>query len=143
MGGKPEPGESPLDTAVRETREEAGVIAVDPYHAANIRFRSEFVPALSDLYAYVFVTDTFKGKLTETNEMAPRWFRLDEIPYDKMWDDDRYWLPKVLAGKFVCAEFHFDKKDKVNKMSIKEFRRFTVNNSWRPPKNKSKNQHGY
>jgi len=32
----------------------------------------------------------------ETEEMKPEWFSIDEIPYDKMWDDDSYWMPRIL-----------------------------------------------
>lgn len=26
-----------------------------------------------------------------SEEMKPQWFRKDEIPFDTMWPDDRYW----------------------------------------------------
>jgi hypothetical protein len=28
--------------------------------------------------------------------MKPEWFDIEKIPYDKMWDDDIIWLPRVL-----------------------------------------------
>jgi hypothetical protein len=28
--------------------------------------------------------------------MKPYWFLLNEIPYDKMWEDDKIWLKEVL-----------------------------------------------
>lgn len=37
--------------------------------------------------------------------MAPKWFPFEEVPYDEMWPDDIYWMPKVLAGKKVVGEF--------------------------------------
>lgn len=113
MGGKPNSGESPIKTALREAREEVGIAPQNIRHAANIHFTSTTNPALANLYVYVFVTDSFDGEPIETEEMSPRWFFLSKIPYDVMWDDDQYWLPKVLAGNFVCAEFRFDSKNKV------------------------------
>lgn len=30
--------------------------------------------------------------------MRPEWFLEDEVPFDRMWIDDRLWLPTFLAG---------------------------------------------
>jgi hypothetical protein len=54
--------------------------------------------------------------------MAPKWFDINNIPYDQMWEDDQYWLPKVLKGENIKAIFKFDKdldlvKKDVNIMS--------------------------
>jgi 8-oxo-dGTP diphosphatase len=47
------------------------------------------------------------GTPVESEEMAPSWFHVDEIPYEEMWDDDRHWLPHVLAGKRIQATFTY------------------------------------
>jgi 8-oxo-dGTP diphosphatase len=39
--------------------------------------------------------------------MMPRWFPIEAIPYDQMWDDGRYWLPRILAGRKFQARFTF------------------------------------
>ena len=39
--------------------------------------------------------------------MAPAWFPIDAIPFDAMWADDAHWLPLVLAGRRIEAEFTF------------------------------------
>jgi hypothetical protein len=36
--------------------------------------------------------------MQESEEMMPKWFALDEIPFDNMWADDKIWLPELLAG---------------------------------------------
>ena len=33
---------------------------------------------------------------------------MDEIPYDKMWEDDALWLPLVLAGECILGDFVFE-----------------------------------
>lgn len=109
-GGKPVPGETPPETAIRETEEEIRIVPRNLRHVANLHFRIDGIP---EIYVYVFITKAFKGTPAETEEMVPQWFTFAEIPYDKMWNDDQYWLPKVLAGNFVCAEFHFDSQNKV------------------------------
>ncbi len=42
--------------------------------------------------------------------MTPQWFTFAEIPYDRMRQDDRYWLPAVLQNKTINALciFHDD-----------------------------------
>ena len=30
------------------------------------------------------------------------------IPYEKMWEDDRHWLPPVLSGKKIMGYFIFN-----------------------------------
>jgi len=36
-----------------------------------------------------------------------RWFPESALPLDGMWDDARYWLPRVLAGQHVAAVITF------------------------------------
>jgi hypothetical protein len=36
--------------------------------------------------------------------MAPQWFPIDAIPYDKMWPDDRFWLPLLLQGLLLGSD---------------------------------------
>ena len=55
----------------------------------------------------VFVTTTWTGEPAESDELAPRWFGLDELPLDEMWDDASHWLPGVLAGGRVARTFVF------------------------------------
>lgn len=105
FGGKVRPGETPVRTIVRE---EAGVI-VSPdtlRSAGSVTFTFPFKPAF-DHHVHVFVASAWEGEVRESAEMAPAWFPIDEIPYDRMWDDDHYWLPLVLAGKRIRAEFSF------------------------------------
>jgi hypothetical protein len=63
------------------------------------------------LEVHVFRVDRFGGEPVETDEMRPQWFAFDDIPYDTMWADDRYWLPLVLEGKKLRAKFLFSEND--------------------------------
>ena len=119
MGGKVEKGESIIEAARREVFEEIGVDVHNLEAVGQIDFswNKQKNPPLA---VYVFKSDSFSGEIGESEEMKPQWFELDEIPYEKMWDDDRYWFPYFLQNKKFRASFVFDNKDKVIKYNIKE-----------------------
>jgi len=108
LGGKVRLDETPIQTIVREVAEESGV-AVSPdtlRSAGSITFTFPFEPSF-DHHVHVFVASAWSGEVRESAEMAPAWFPIEEIPYEQMWDDDRYWLPHVLSGKRIRAAFSF------------------------------------
>ncbi len=105
-GGHIEEGESPEDAAVRETFEEVGLKTGNLRQAGELYFH--FLDGLK-LKGTVFITDHFTGRPIETDEALPFWCPLSEIPYDKMWADDRHWLPQALEGKTFTGRFIFDK----------------------------------
>jgi 8-oxo-dGTP diphosphatase len=104
-GGRIEPGETPRDAAVREVHEELGVRVLDPVARGRLRF--QFVDGYS-LDVHVFVATDMTGEPHETDEAVPCWTDRDAIPWDRMWADDRLWLPHVLAGCDVDGRFVFD-----------------------------------
>ncbi len=108
FGGKVRSGETPIRTIVREVAEEAGVIvSLDTLRSAgSVTFVFPFKRAF-DHHVHLFVTRDWNGEIRESPEMKPIWFPIDRIPFDRMWDDDRHWLPRVLSGKRIRAEFSF------------------------------------
>lgn len=104
-GGKLEEGETPAACAVRETLEEVGIRVARPRLMARLKFADTLA---SQWYGYVFVVHEHGGMAIETAEADPHWYALDAIPYDRMWQDDRIWLPRVLSGHPVEGEFLFD-----------------------------------
>ncbi len=104
-GGRLESGESPYEAAVRETSEEVGLVVGQLTEQALLQF--VFTNGYT-LEVTVFTTESYSGEMMETDEARPFWCKRVEIPYDRMWDDDRIWLPKVLAGEYVRGRFVFD-----------------------------------
>ncbi len=119
VGGKVQEDESIEHAVRREALEEIGVIIADMSKAATLRFYFDEKPEWNQEVA-VYTSRSWRGIPIESEEMAPKWFDRTEIPFDKMWQDDTYWLPKVLDGKHVDGYFLFDSDQKLLEFKMEE-----------------------
>ena len=104
-GGKVDPGETPEQAAIRECREELLIEVSNLEHCGEHRF--QFVDGYS-IHVHVYRTRDFEGEPTETREAAPLWCPIDEIPFERMWEDDRYWIPRMIRGERFQTRWIFD-----------------------------------
>lgn len=104
-GGKIDPGETPLEAAVRETQEELGITPHAPRKLGELWFAMSDVP---DILCHVFRSDGFEGEPVETDEAVPLWTPLDAIPYERMWVDDIEWLPLLIRETTFRGRFVFE-----------------------------------
>ena len=104
-GGRVEPGETPLEAAIRETREEVCITPLRLSYAGVNRF--QFLDGYS-IHVHVFKALDFEGEPAETGEATPLWTPVDRIPYEEMWEDDRLWVPMVLEGVPFSGRYIFD-----------------------------------
>ena len=108
FGGKVEAGEQVVAAALRELHEEAGLIASpqDLRQVAHLTFIFPARPEWNQI-VHTFLLTTWRGEPRESREMRPSWFSADALPLGQMWQDDAYWLPRVLAGERLRAHFTF------------------------------------
>ena len=89
IGGKFEPGESPEDCLLRETREETG-LTLDAWRYRGI------VTFVSDEwgteYMHLFTSDAFHGELKDCEEGVLEWLPWETLPRLPIWEGDRIFL---------------------------------------------------
>lgn len=100
FGGFVEEGESIDSAAVRELEEESTVIAQSYHKVAEMTYLFPESPEWNQTM-HVYLVDAWIGTAQETPEMGVDWFSIFSLPYDHMWENDRYWMSDVLAGKKV------------------------------------------
>lgn len=105
-GGKIEPGETPERAIIREVEEETGLRISNPKLVGELSYPFPHRPEWSQK-SWAFVCREWEGEPRESDELVPGWFGVTDIPYGRMWDDAKYWLPDALGGLFVTATFKF------------------------------------
>ena len=126
VGGKPDGEETIEQTTVRECQEEIGVTPLSFRDVAVLDFVFPEDKGDWNQRVHVYICDQWQGDPSETEEMAPKWFKLSDIPYDKMWPDDRIWLPEVLAGRTVEAAFTLGEDDEIVSVEYKNKKPFAT-----------------
>jgi 8-oxo-dGTP pyrophosphatase MutT (NUDIX family) len=111
VGGKVLEGENIVTAALREIKEEIGVVVAegDPQLVATLNFNytdnHDWAQECS-----VFLISRWEGEPVESEEIKPQWYSRNALPFNDMWIDDPHWLPLVLAGKKIKGSFLFEDK---------------------------------
>lgn len=122
VGGKLNDKETIKEALARETQEEINVVVNqnDLTQVATLDFSFKDNPEW-DQQSHVFFTEKWNGDPTESEEMNPKWYSIDSLPFENMWIDDVHWLPLVLEGKKLNASFLFNETgSEIIDMKIKE-----------------------
>ncbi len=98
-GGTLEKDELKEDCAIRELREETGLIAEkkDLIYIGEINF---FTNGVLDFKAYLFKLYSFYGKPIDTKTMFDhRWYKEIEIPINYMMEGDKHWFYRAFNAE--------------------------------------------
>ena len=127
FGGKIEPGETPAAAAIRELEEETGIRATseDLQAVGQLQFLFPSTPGWSQV-VHVFLSQRWLGRAREGREMKPVWYAVGEIPFEQMWHDAVYWLPRFLAGERIRGRFIFaEDNETLTEVSISDWEDWT------------------
>lgn len=105
-------GESIEDATKRETLEEIGATIVTMHKVAELTFTFPHRPEWNQT-VHSFFAEDWLGEPIESDEMAPQWFPVNELPYSQMWPSDIFWVPQIIEGKKVRGEVSFGEGDTV------------------------------
>ncbi len=105
-GGHIELEETKFEAAVREAKEETGLDMSELSERGTLYF--QFKDG-TRMIGYVFFAYKYSGTLIkECDETRPFWCDLKDLDYNRMWEDDKLWLPIALSGKKFEGYFLFD-----------------------------------
>jgi 8-oxo-dGTP diphosphatase len=128
FGGKVGENESIIEAAIRELSEESGLNAKKEQlsKAGEIEFYFPETKAKEwNQKVHVFIVEEWEGTPRESEEMTCEWFDINEVPFEKMWDTDKHWMPHVISGKKIKATFYFNEDTETTKsFNIEETSKF-------------------
>ncbi|HEX2994411.1 MAG TPA: NUDIX domain-containing protein [Anaerolineales bacterium] len=116
VGDAPEiQDETPASAMDREANEEIGIRILEKQDMGRVRFIFTHKPLDSkwNQDVTIYSITKWEGAPSETESIQPVWFDLDGLPWERMWADNEYWLPRVLAGQHVDAVFLYSDDNKV------------------------------
>lgn len=120
VGGKVEEKETPEEAMIRETQEEISVTPIEYEKIGIIRFVEYVKEELTTNDMHLYIATKWQEVPKESEEMQPKWFSINNLPWEEMFSDDKYWLPLVLKGKKLDAFFEYDKNWNLQKQEVKE-----------------------
>ena len=106
-GGKILPNEEPKACAVREVFEETRLIVENIEQVGLLYFYKNSQHESPDWTVHAFLAYQFNGVPIDGRESQLKWFNIDALPFDEMWEDDQYWCRLAIEGTRLQGWFYF------------------------------------
>ncbi len=106
LGGKFETGETPEECAIREVKEESGLLMKNPRMHGFITF--PMFDGKKDWYVFLFTASKFEGELIDSHEGKLEWIPNEELLKLNLWEGDRIFIPWLFQEKFFSAKFVYE-----------------------------------
>lgn len=118
IGGHIESGETIIEAALREVREEAGLPTVNNLHlCGTINIQTE--DPSTGILLFVFSGESTTLAVTSSHEGSPEWVHWDTLPAEDLVEDIPHLLPRVLSDE--QAIFHAVYRYNQNNQLVVEF----------------------
>jgi 8-oxo-dGTP pyrophosphatase MutT (NUDIX family) len=106
----------------REANEEIGVKVLEKQDMGRVRFIFTHKPPESNWNQEVriYSITRWEGKPCETESIKPLWFDIQKLPWEQMWEDNQYWLPRILSGERIEAVILYRDEDHVQECQFEE-----------------------
>ncbi len=108
LGGKFEQGESAEECAIRELKEESGLIAKSLKMKGFITFPN--FDGVNDWHVFIFTIDKFEGELIDSPEGKLEWIPNEKLTELNLWEGDKIFIPWLFQDKFFSAKFIYENK---------------------------------
>lgn len=105
-GGKLDPDETLPECLIRETREELA-LELDPASLELVARIDFYAGDAVDFRVYVYRARIASGEVKETDDMLPAWYQISDLPFDRMYESDRHWLPQAARGERFYANVYY------------------------------------
>ena len=93
LGGKVEPGEDPISSAIREFREESGLMLADP----KLRGTFVWIDEVKCGIIHIVTGTEWTGKMADSEEGELQWHRIEDLPTLKgLAKHQRLFLDRIL-----------------------------------------------
>lgn len=107
VGGKIEPGETPDECILRETKEETGLTLTTYSYRGKVNFYSN---QWEDEIMYLYTATEYTGEMIDCNEGNLEWVPLSEIMNLHLWEGDKIFLKLLMEdAPFFELEVHYER----------------------------------
>lgn len=106
LGGKFEQGESPVDCAIREVKEESGFEMIDPVMKGFITF--PLFDGKDDWHVFVFISGKFTGSIIDSPEGNLEWIPNEKLTELNLWEGDKIFMKWLFEDRFFVAKFIYE-----------------------------------